>query len=414
MPSGPKISRRAADNAAPSLSAVPTPISTTGQALDATTRGFMEPRFGQNFDHVRIHADANAANSARSIHARAYTLGNDIVFGAGEYSPSTYAGRSLLAHELTHVVQQSEGGRLLQRQCLTGAAACPAEICGDPGVYDSRTDATEAPGRATRRAETLISPGTVTASGHGREATHVRDLVVASGITLSGIHGIFVDLDMASGAWTGLCRHFVGWVPPYSGPLGAECVFIPDSLEREAEAYLALPTSSRHAYDAWLRDMLNTLRHELQHIVHDRSTHAPIAGTTCTRHTVLYTSGGTTYTVDYYLSELSAILAEFPLVFDYARRHTAAGDYGQLLRNLQTLWRDNVFNCEESIRGIVTALKCHCPCSDVDAYLRDMLTFTSAGSTSSATIPGLPAWSSTTSGVFVDLMRSMFPTVGWP
>lgn len=77
-----------------------------GQPLPAPVRAFFEPRFGQDFSHVRLHADARAADTARSVNARAFTVGRDIAFGAGEYAPGTAAGQRLLAHELTHVVQQ--------------------------------------------------------------------------------------------------------------------------------------------------------------------------------------------------------------------------------------------------------------------------------------------------------------------
>lgn len=70
----------------------------------------MEPRLGHDFSGVRVHADGQAAASARSLGARAYTVGADIAFGRGEYAPETTEGRRLLAHELTHVVQQSPGG----------------------------------------------------------------------------------------------------------------------------------------------------------------------------------------------------------------------------------------------------------------------------------------------------------------
>jgi len=67
---------------------------------------FFEPRFGHDFSHVRVHADGHAASAARALDARAFTVGNDIVFDAGEYAPATTAGRTLLAHELAHIVQQ--------------------------------------------------------------------------------------------------------------------------------------------------------------------------------------------------------------------------------------------------------------------------------------------------------------------
>lgn len=68
----------------------------------------MEARFGQDFSRVRVHSDGRAAVSAREVGAHAYTVGHDIVFGSGRYQPGSPGGRSLLAHELTHVVQQQD------------------------------------------------------------------------------------------------------------------------------------------------------------------------------------------------------------------------------------------------------------------------------------------------------------------
>ncbi len=77
-----------------------------GQPLDAETRAFMEPRFGHDFSRVRIHTDVPAAQAAGELGAQAFTAGRDIVFGSRQYALSTNEGRRLLAHELTHVVQQ--------------------------------------------------------------------------------------------------------------------------------------------------------------------------------------------------------------------------------------------------------------------------------------------------------------------
>lgn len=88
-----------------------------GQALGSEQRAFFEPRFGRDFSRVRIHTDGAAACAAAAIGARAYTVGQEIVFGQGEYAP-TPGGRRLLAHELTHVVQQAAPGAAprIQRQ----------------------------------------------------------------------------------------------------------------------------------------------------------------------------------------------------------------------------------------------------------------------------------------------------------
>jgi hypothetical protein len=80
-------------------------INSPADPLDATTLGAMQPRFG-NLQHVRVHTSARAAASADAIGAAAYTFGRDVVFGTGQYRPNSQEGRNLLAHELTHIVQQ--------------------------------------------------------------------------------------------------------------------------------------------------------------------------------------------------------------------------------------------------------------------------------------------------------------------
>lgn len=82
-------------------------LSSPGRPLDSATRAFMEPRFGYDFGQVRVHDGARAAESARAVNALAYTVGQNVVFGAGQYSPSTRGGQQLMAHELVHTLQQS-------------------------------------------------------------------------------------------------------------------------------------------------------------------------------------------------------------------------------------------------------------------------------------------------------------------
>lgn len=87
-----------------------------GAPLQAATRSYMESRLGYDFGSVRVHADQRAATAARSVRARAFTVGRDVVFGAGQYAPDSHAGRRLLAHELTHVVQQGAASPLGERR----------------------------------------------------------------------------------------------------------------------------------------------------------------------------------------------------------------------------------------------------------------------------------------------------------
>lgn len=152
-------------------------LSSPGQPLDAATRGFFEPRFGRDFSRIptatsisrsnlkvgaanhpleheadrlaeqalrmsssplrsqpmqadfsriRIHTDARAAESSRAVSAKAYTVGNHIVFGAGHYAPTTTAGRQLLAHELAHTMQQGGAAAVIQRACNPSVGALAA------------------------------------------------------------------------------------------------------------------------------------------------------------------------------------------------------------------------------------------------------------------------------------------------
>jgi hypothetical protein len=82
-------------------------LNTPGKSLDKNTRSFMESKFGHDFSQVKVHTDPKAIASARVLDAAAYTVGKDIVFNDAQYDPSSAAGEKLLAHELTHVVQQS-------------------------------------------------------------------------------------------------------------------------------------------------------------------------------------------------------------------------------------------------------------------------------------------------------------------
>jgi hypothetical protein len=87
----------------------------SGRELDSQTREFFEARFRHDFSQVRIHNDERAGQSARQLGALAYTIGNDVMFGAGQYQPRSVAGGRLLAHELMHVVQQRRGGQYYGR-----------------------------------------------------------------------------------------------------------------------------------------------------------------------------------------------------------------------------------------------------------------------------------------------------------
>ncbi|MDF3308917.1 DUF4157 domain-containing protein [Rhodococcus sp. T2V] len=91
-------------------------LHSPGRPLDHTTRSYFEPRFERDFADVRIHDDSRAGQSARQVGALAYTVGSHVVVDPAKYHRGSEGGRRLLAHELAHVLQQSSGLRLVQRQ----------------------------------------------------------------------------------------------------------------------------------------------------------------------------------------------------------------------------------------------------------------------------------------------------------
>jgi hypothetical protein len=125
LPITPLVQFRGGDDMAAVPPLVGQALAAPGRPLDAGTRRAMEVVFGFDFSDVRVHTGATAALSAAAVAARAYAVGRDVVFGAGAYRPGTAEGQHLIAHELTHVVQQQgaapaptlqqETGRLLQR-----------------------------------------------------------------------------------------------------------------------------------------------------------------------------------------------------------------------------------------------------------------------------------------------------------
>ena len=136
-------------------------LGSPGQPLDQATRTFIEPRFGHDFSRVRVHMDAVAAESARAVNARAYTVGNDLVFGAGQYRPETDTGLNLLAHELTHTVQQGQvGGSTVPVIQRDETFRTPRVSVRSPVLEEAVTQLTElAPGRPLTRDERALAQG---------------------------------------------------------------------------------------------------------------------------------------------------------------------------------------------------------------------------------------------------------------
>ncbi len=150
-----------------------------GEPLPDDTRAFYESRFGQDFSGVRVHKDGQAAESAKAINARAYTAGQDIVFGTGEYSPESGEGKRLLAHELTHTVQQ--GRRSEHRLAGSGPIPNLLQQNSDPGTMVVQ-----------RQSFWFQDPKKATAKGSSRTAPQSRRQQVHVEMNLTTIGNIYV------------------------------------------------------------------------------------------------------------------------------------------------------------------------------------------------------------------------------
>src|SRR5262245_20126574 len=113
-------------------------LSSPGTPLEPVLRQDMEQRFGHDFSAVRVHTDAKAAESAQAVNALAYSVGHDVVFGAGQYAPGTSAGKRLLAHELAHCLQQRPTP-VLQRKLSIDPNLPIKAPSGDPAAALSST-----------------------------------------------------------------------------------------------------------------------------------------------------------------------------------------------------------------------------------------------------------------------------------
>jgi hypothetical protein len=119
-------------------------LRASGQPLAPATRVALEPRFGHDFSRVRVHTDAQAAASARSVNALAYTVGSHVAFGSGQYAPGTLAGDRLIAHELAHVVQQRNAPAGVQAKLAIDAPQSSAEQQADQAAQTALAGGTVA------------------------------------------------------------------------------------------------------------------------------------------------------------------------------------------------------------------------------------------------------------------------------
>lgn len=140
-----RLQRRADDphGAATAPPIVHDVLRSSGQSLDASTRAFMEPRFGRDFGDVRVHVGDKSDQSAKAVRALAYTVGRDIVFAAGNYKTGTTDGRRLLAHELTHTMQQAGGKSYERASTAPDVQSQPVQVARQDGGVGGADAGTE-------------------------------------------------------------------------------------------------------------------------------------------------------------------------------------------------------------------------------------------------------------------------------
>jgi len=188
-----KIQRKETNAGAPLVTNTVTQVLTSsGQPLDAGTRNFMESRFGNDFSNVRIHNDSMAHRSSADINARAYTNGTHIVFGNGEYNPFSLPGKQLLAHELTHVVQQTARSGI--KNILSRQPAAPDQ-CQEKKYQDLLAkplpwgiqEGDKSADIATKRTNTMRDPDFLYLTNNCIRVHATRYVSHAEGVTLQQI-----------------------------------------------------------------------------------------------------------------------------------------------------------------------------------------------------------------------------------
>lgn len=193
-----------------------------GRPLPSAERAFFEPRFGHNFSGVRVHTDPNAAASAQTLNAQAYTAGQDIVFAPGRYAPETTTGRKLLAHELAHVVQNTAGeGEAIRRYpgealvegfgTLVGEGVETAEELGSSAIK-SVSGAVDTVGGAVKGGITALieyfAPGAL--DFFGGIQNYISEQVTSGFDSVFGGLGGLVEEQGIAGAFVTVLSEFAG------------------------------------------------------------------------------------------------------------------------------------------------------------------------------------------------------------
>jgi hypothetical protein len=361
-------------------------LRSPGQPLDRATRAFFELRFGHDFNRVRIHTDSQAAESARAINALAYTVGRDVVFGAGGFDPSTDCGKRLLAHELAHTIQQDRG---IQRKDHSISLAAPSDSseyeadasaeavmqgrlpkivaqnafridrkpCLPASFCKSRIPGSEGDFRKAVEESQEVETESVKSSGEAARAKPAIQLTKYAKKNLPDLMASLTGINVSPVIAKLLSAQFIPLVSE-SGiatkALGH--IEVPSHLEDEAAEYNTTQVSNIGGYTRldWETNIAAILTHEVSHGRFTAETPKGLRG-----------RGESSLTE---LEELDAILSEFPIAYRHTMNSSdSAGEKKEKLRKYITA---RVENKDEGIRGILHKLRCLLPCEKVTKSVR--------------------------------------------
>jgi len=401
QPAGSRLQRketgaRAAQGAGVAPPVVRQVLSSPGGPLDRPTRTFFESRFGRDFSQVRIHTSAQAAASARSVGARAFTVGNNIVFGSGEYAPSDPVSRRLVAHELAHVVQQQQMALPPLRRACKSPAECAAPIPGDPGRFGQKAEAEGAAAEKASNPNPQAGGDVCAKPRHKDEATNLTAIVTGEGVVKPPeVSGIFINacFPPSAGAAKVACKDFPGGSPP-GADADKDCVEVKPETEDAAAAINKSPDRSDYGKERATK-MAAGIAHEFQHARFDAKASKVVADAAdCKLDTDV---GGTGTTVEGYLSEMSAEMAQFP--FYYQKNQTSPSP-----RNAELLFNEErkiATHPSESISGIIQGLQCQCECGTVETFVTKVFN------------DGVSGWPADQTEEFQKAMTRLMPAI-WP
>lgn len=412
---------------APSAAPVPQHVidvtRATGQPLDASVRREMESRFGHDFGRVRVHTDTRASASAAALSASAWTFGDRIAFRNGAYRPDTMDGQKLLAHELTHVVQQAPGVHRKpdERKGFAGdlskalSRKLPEHIVKSPRDSFPVDEQAEKPCLSGPRCELYVQGSSLDFSRKAREheqaaesaikekgktpklepAPHLTALLKerAAG-AMKEIDRVYVDVTIveeSAGAWRENCPH----------DPSRSCVRVPPSREEHARIYRQEPGQQQigdMTRDDWLFETLRMITHEAGHARFVRDTPPGVPGW-----------GEGTSRLDKMnhkeLSEMYAQISEGPVDARIVLSETPSNPAragAERHRHIREQLANQYLHGEQNIRGILTQLRCMNSCETVDRMVR---------ATFRAATADWPAW---LRDAALDVLADPANGLGWP